>query len=112
MALSLGCEVIYYGAHGDDAAGNAYPDCSQEFNDAIGKAIALGSGGQVHIEAPFVGMSKADVVKAGLELHVPYEKTWSCYEGHEHACGRCGTCLDRQMAFRANNIEDPIVYEE
>lgn len=111
MALSLECEVIYYGAHSDDAAGNAYPDCSQDFNDAMCQAISLGSGGMVRIEAPFVGLTKADVVKEGLRLNVPYEKTWSCYEDHEKACGRCGTCLDRKRAFEQNDAKDPIQYE-
>ena len=107
IALSNGCEVIYYGAHSDDAAGNAYPDCSTAFNDAISQAIYLGSGNQLHIEAPFVTWKKADVVKKGLELGVPYELTWSCYEGGDKPCGVCGTCRDRAAAFAANGIQDP-----
>lgn len=107
IALSHGCEVIYYGAHADDAAGNAYPDCSQDFNDAINTAIYLGSGKQLRVEAPFVGKTKADVVKEGLRLHAPYELTWSCYEGGEKPCGLCGTCRDRAAAFAANGVTDP-----
>lgn len=107
IALSHGCEVIYYGAHADDAAGNAYPDCSQDFNDAINTAIYLGSGKQLRVEAPFVGKTKADVVKEGLRLHAPYELTWSCYEGGEKPCGLCGTCRDRAAAFAANGVADP-----
>lgn len=107
IALSHGCEVIYYGAHADDAAGNAYPDCSQDFNDAINTAIYLGSGKQLRVEAPFVGKTKADVVKEGLRLHAPYELTWSCYEGGEKPCGLCGTCHDRAAAFAANGVTDP-----
>ena len=107
IALSHGCEVIYYGAHADDAAGNAYPDCSQEFNDAINRAIFLGSGQQLRVEAPFVGKTKADVVAEGLRLHAPYHLTWSCYEGGEKPCGLCGTCRDRAAAFAANGIADP-----
>ena len=102
---------IYLGAHADDAAGNAYPDCSKEFTDAISKAIDLGTDHRVVVEAPLVEMNKAEVVKFGLELGVPFEHTWSCYEGHEKACGRCGTCIDRVQAFRANNAIDPIKYE-
>lgn len=109
IALSHGCQVIYYGAHKDDAAGNAYPDCSEAFNDAIGRAIYLGSGGGLHIQAPFIGMNKAQVVKRGLELHVPYELTWSCYEGRDKPCGVCGTCRDRAAAFEANGISDPAI---
>lgn len=112
VALSHGCQYIYYGAHSDDAAGNAYPDCSKTFNDAMYTAIRVGSGLQLEVIAPFIELTKADVVKKGLELCVPYEYTWSCYEGHEKACGKCGTCIDRQKAFAANGTVDPILYEE
>lgn len=104
IALSKECSVIYYGAHSDDAAGNAYPDCSDAFNRAINDAIYIGSGCALKVEAPFVGMNKAMVVKKGLELNVPYELTWSCYEGEDKPCGKCGTCLDRIAAFAANGI--------
>lgn len=107
IALSKGCSVIYYGAHADDAAGFAYPDCSQVFNNAMNEAIWEGSGHQLRIEAPFVTMNKAEVVRLGLQLGVPYELTWSCYEGGEHPCGKCGTCIDREAAFKANGVEDP-----
>ena len=109
IALSNGCEVIYYGAHSDDAAGNAYPDCSADFNNAINTAIYLGSGNALRVEAPFIGLTKAQVVAKGLELGVPYELTWSCYEGGDEPCGVCGTCRDRIAAFRANGIEDPAI---
>jgi 7-cyano-7-deazaguanine synthase len=107
IALSKGCSVIYYGAHRDDAAGNAYPDCSKEFEDAMNEAIYQGSGKQLHLEAPFIGWTKAEIVKKGLELKVPYELTWSCYEGGEKPCGKCGTCQDRAKAFALNGVEDP-----
>lgn len=107
IAISRGCSVIYYGAHSDDAAGNAYPDCSEAFNNAMAEAIWVGSGNQVRIEAPFVSKTKADVVKMGLELGVPYELTWSCYEGGDVPCGKCGTCIDRAKAFAENGVPDP-----
>lgn len=107
IAISKGCDVIYYGAHSDDAAGNAYPDCSDAFNNAMSDAIYIGSGEQLKIEAPFVKWTKADVVKKGLELKVPYEYTWSCYEGGDKPCGKCGTCIDRAKAFEANGVKDP-----
>ena len=107
IALSKNCSVIYYGVHSDDAAGNAYPDCSVDFNEAMGRAIYLGSGNELTIEAPFVSLTKADVVKKGLELGVPYELTWSCYAGSDKPCGKCGTCIDRQKAFAENGIADP-----
>ena len=107
IALSKDCSVIYYGAHSDDAAGNAYPDCSSAFNNAIRDAIYIGSGNQLTIEAPFVNSTKADVVREGLRLGVPYELTWSCYEGGDKPCGKCGTCRDRAAAFAANGVADP-----
>ena len=107
IALSKDCEVIYYGAHSDDAAGNAYPDCSDAFNRAISDAIFIGSGNQLRVEAPFVNLTKAEVVKIGLDLKVPYELTWSCYEGGERPCGVCGTCIDRAKAFALNGVKDP-----
>lgn len=109
IALSKECSVIYYGAHSDDAAGNAYPDCSEVFNNAMNEAIYEGSGRQLKIEAPLVKWNKAAVVKKGLELKVPYELTWSCYEGGDKPCMTCGTCIDRIKAFEANNVTDPIL---
>lgn len=98
---------IYYGAHADDAAGRAYADCSPEFVQAINEAINIGTYGKVHVIAPLINSNKASVVKLGLSLKVPYELTWSCYEGGEKPCGKCGTCIDRANAFKANGIEDP-----
>lgn len=109
IAISRSCDVIFYGAHSDNAAGNAYPDCSTEFNEAMNRAVYLGSGRQVKIEAPFVNMHKSDIVKKGLELQLPYELTWSCYEGNGYSCGKCGTCIDREQAFRLNGAVDPLV---
>lgn len=112
IALSNGCTEIYYGAHSDDAAGNAYPDCSSDFNDAINRAIYLGSGEELRVVAPFIGMNKAQVIAEGLKLSVPYELTWSCYEGGDKPCGSCGTCRDRIAAFRANGMDDPAMKGE
>ena len=109
MALSLECSVLYYGAHHDDWAGNAYPDCSREFVAAMNNAIREGTGGELHMEAPFVEWSKADIVKKGLELNVPYELTWSCYEGGDKPCGVCATCIDRKRAFELNGSIDPLL---
>jgi 7-cyano-7-deazaguanine synthase len=107
IALSKGCSVIYYGAHADDAAGNAYPDCSDAFVQAMNSAIYEGSGGQLSLVVPFVNHTKADVVAKGLKLRAPYELTWSCYSGGDKPCGVCGTCLDRAKAFAQNGVKDP-----
>lgn len=108
IALSKECSIIYYGVHSDDAAGAAYPDCTEVFNNAMNTAIYEGSGKHLHIEAPFVNCTKAEIVKKGLELGVPYELTWSCYAGNDEPCGKCGTCIDRENAFTANGIVDPL----
>lgn len=102
---------IYIGAHADDAAGEAYPDCSSNFIDSMNEAIYFGSGKQVEIEAPFVNCNKAEVVKTGLNLNVPYQYSWSCYKGGDEPCHTCGTCIDRENAFKANRVIDPLCKE-
>lgn len=101
--------TIYFGAHGDDAAGNAYADCSEEFSNAMDKAISIGTYHQVRVMAPFVGKTKAEVVRTGLNLKAPYHLTWSCYEGNHKPCGTCGTCIDRARAFELNGVKDPAI---
>ena len=98
---------IFLGAHADDAAGNAYADCSVDFTEAIGKAINIGTYGKVRLKAPLVNLNKAGVVKIGLELGTPYSLTWSCYKGGDKPCRVCGTCIDRANAFKINGVEDP-----
>nr|DAK95749.1 MAG TPA: putative PP-loop superfamily ATPase [Caudoviricetes sp.] len=107
---NMECE-IYYGAHADDAAGNAYADCTPEFSKAMGEAINLGTYNRVKVVSPFIDYTKAMVVRVGLDLQAPYHLTWSCYEGHEKQCGVCGTCRDRKAAFEANGVKDPVEYE-
>lgn len=107
IAVSIGATAIYYGAHADDAAGRAYPDCTYEFATTMSQAIYEGSGHTCHLVAPFIDFNKAKVVEIGLNLGAPYEYTWSCYEGGDRPCGVCGTCIDRAKAFAANGVEDP-----
>ncbi len=111
-AEAAGCSYVYYGAHRDDAAGNAYPDCSAAFYEAMNQAVQEGTGGHLQLIAPFIEANKAGVVTQGIALGVPYELTWSCYEGGDKPCGRCGTCRDRLQAFAANGVQDPLQYEE
>lgn len=86
-SLFPGEEVeVYYGAHADDAAGRAYADCSPEFAEAMDNAINIGTYGKITVARPLINMTKAEVVKTGLALKVPYELTTSCYEGGEKAC--------------------------
>lgn len=110
IAQARECGLLYYGAHQDDAAGSAYPDCSEAFQQAMAEAIWQGSGQALKLTAPFIHNNKAEVVARGLELGVPYQLTWSCYEGNDLPCGQCGTCRDRLAAFRQNGAVDPLVY--
>lgn len=109
VALQLGCDKIYYGAHADDAAGRAYPDCTEEFIVAQAQAIQEGTANKVVMEAPWWNKNKSGIVAFGLALGMSHEElahTWSCYEGKETPCGTCGTCIDRKAAFEANGITD------
>ncbi|MGN1393362.1 MAG: 7-cyano-7-deazaguanine synthase QueC [Succinivibrionaceae bacterium] len=108
IAQSLKASEIWYGAHKDDAAGRAYPDCTKEFVDSMSKAIYEGTGKEITLCAPFIDYNKAEIVKTGLALKVPYELTWSCYEGNDEPCFKCGTCIDRHNAFEANSEIDPL----
>lgn len=110
IAYSLGASIIVYGAHADDSAGSAYPDCSEEFVRAMDESIRVGTGNKVILLAPFLRYNKAQIVATGLEISAPLYLSWSCYEGEELACGVCGTCVDRLKAFDLNGVSDPIAY--
>ena len=107
FAISMDADAVYYGAHADDAAGSAYPDCSDRFALYMKRAIYEGSGRKVSLRAPLIVMNKSEVVRLGLKLNAPYHLTWSCYEGKEKPCGKCGTCIDRAKAFADNGVADP-----
>lgn len=110
IAYALGCELIAYGAHADDAVrrqngGAAYPDCTEEFIKAQREAIEQGTGGKVGLWAPLWDKTKAGVVRFGLDngcTRETFEHTHSCYEGVEGGCGTCGTCIDARAALDAN----------
>jgi 7-cyano-7-deazaguanine synthase len=107
-AASLKAECVSYAAHSGDHA--VYPDCREEFAEALDKTIRLADWQEVYLNRPFVDLTKADIVKLGADLGVPFEKTWSCYEGGELHCGRCGTCIERREAFHLAEVEDPTPY--
>ena len=109
-ALSIGAGQIGYAAHSGDHA--VYPDCRNEFADAMAKVIRLCDWKNVELIRPFVDWTKADIVRRGVELNIPFEKTWSCYKGETIHCGRCGTCIERREAFDLANLEDPTRYAE
>lgn len=107
VAIQEKCDLIWYGAHADDAAGNAYPDCTEEFIFHMNFAICRGSGDTVLLEGPWAELNKAGVVKAGIEAGMTqedFDHTWSCYEGGDEPCGKCGTCIDRKAALEANGL--------
>ena len=102
--------TIYIGAHGEDAARDAYPDCGEPFLKAMGEAIRIGTYKSVYLEAPFMGKTKADIVAKGYRLNVPFGLTWSCYKGEALHCGTCPTCRSRREAFKSAGVNDPTRY--
>ena len=112
MSLTDDTACVYVGVHSDDYAGCAYADCSPEFIQLMSRAISYGTYGQVNLVVPFVYESKAEIVRRGLLLNVPYELTWSCYEGGDVHCGECATCIDRKKAFELNGETDPVGYKK
>jgi 7-cyano-7-deazaguanine synthase len=107
-AITLDYQAVVYGAHGGDHA--IYPDCRPEFIGAMTSAIYLADWKKINLLAPYVYMNKISILKRGMALGVPYEKTWTCYAGQELSCGKCGSCQERLEAFRENKIVDPLDY--
>jgi 7-cyano-7-deazaguanine synthase len=101
---------IYIGAVAEDSSG--YPDCRPEFYQAFQQAIDAGTKPETEIEivTPVIYLSKADIVRRGLELGAPLELTWSCYAAADRACGRCDSCVLRLRAFQEAGTADPIPY--
>lgn len=109
-AISIGANKIFYGAHCSDEP--FYPDCRREFYKAFEKAACLGTDIEIAIEAPFSDRPKAEIIKAGAELKVPFYLTWSCYRNSSKHCGACESCVNRKKAFVKAGIPDPTEYEE
>jgi 7-cyano-7-deazaguanine synthase len=111
-AISCGADAVAYGAHAGDHA--IYPDCRPEFFEAYQALAASANEGFLppgfEVIAPFLGLSKADIVSLGAEIGVPFAATWSCYRGLDLHCGMCGTCVERREAFAVANVDDPTVY--
>ncbi len=110
LAETEGIEHIFLSPVRDDR--RAYRDCRREFYAGLQKALRLGATREegVTLHTPFVDKWKRDVVRIGLELGVPYERTHTCYEGSRPACGACDACAERIEAFRANGVRDPLRY--
>lgn len=111
-AVAENAQVVAIGVHGGDHP--VYPDCRPAFIEAFSAMQRLAVEGcghpKLHLEAPFVQQSKADIVKLGAKLGVPFAQTWSCYEGGALHCGRCSTCVERREAFALAGVDDPTEY--
>lgn len=108
----IGADAIYIGAVAEDSSG--YPDCRPEFYAAFQSAIDTGTKPDTHIEilTPIIHLTKAQIVKKGIELDAPLHLTWSCYRSEELACGTCDSCALRLRGFEQAGVEDPIKYQE
>lgn len=108
-AVSLEASKVYYGAHSGDHA--IYPDCRPEFVERMNDVCAIANYEKVEIISPFLYQSKIEILAAGLKLALNYNLTWTCYNGREKACGKCGACQERLEAFAKNDCIDPLAYE-
>lgn len=108
VAESEGLNYVMMANHAGDHT--IYPDCRPEFASAMSQAIEAGTFNGVQLLAPYTHLTKADIARRGKALGIDYSKTWSCYKGLQHHCGRCGTCVERREALAAAGIEDKTVY--
>jgi len=109
-AETLGAEALFIGAVWEDSSG--YPDCRPEFYRAFEEVIRQGTRPETHIRiaTPLISMTKEQIVRRGVELGVPFELTWSCYQSEDVACGACESCVLRLRGFAAAGATDPIPY--
>jgi len=108
-AVSIDAKKVYYGAHSGDHA--IYPDCRPEFVHKMNDVCAIANYEAVEIVTPYLAVSKTAILTAGLEMGLDYNLTWTCYNGREKACGKCGACQERLEAFTENGVTDPLAYE-
>ncbi len=110
-------EAVYIGVHAEDAENWAYPDCTPEFMGGMSNAIYIGTYHKIRLYTPLIWMKKHEIVTLGTQLGVPWELTWSCYEGGQYHCGVCPTCRARKEAFSNASqgdafVEDPTIYAD
>jgi 7-cyano-7-deazaguanine synthase len=108
-AVSINASKVYYGAHSGDHA--IYPDCRPEFVHKMNDVCAIANYEAVEIVTPYLDVSKTAILTAGLAMGLDYNQTWTCYNGREKACGKCGACEERLEAFNDNGVTDPLAYE-
>jgi 7-cyano-7-deazaguanine synthase len=106
----IGATAIFIGAVAEDSSG--YPDCRPEYYRAFAELIKQGTRPETHIEivTPVIAMKKNEIVRRGVELGAPLDKTWSCYQFEDEACGMCDSCRLRLRAFAEAGLPDPIAY--
>jgi 7-cyano-7-deazaguanine synthase len=113
VAVADKAELVATAIHAGDHF--IYPDCRPEFITAFDAQARLATAGfavpAFRVVAPYVTISKDQIVVRGAALGVPYGETWSCYKGLLHHCGTCGTCVERKEAFTLAGVPDPTVYE-
>lgn len=117
MAAARNHDMVSIAAHAGDHF--IYPDCRPAFIEAIEVALVvsldglnLNAGKQPGIHAPFLNLKKKEIAAIGLAFDLPYEITWTCYEGEDKHCGKCGACNERKEAFALNNAIDPTEYAQ
>ena len=108
-AVSLDATKVYYGAHSGDHA--IYPDCRPEFVKKMQDVCAIANYDAVDIVVPYLNNDKIEILTDGLKMGLDYGQTWTCYNGRERACGKCGACQERLEAFEKNGQIDPLSYE-
>ena len=108
-AVSHELPIVAIGAHAGDHT--IYPDCREEFIVAMNVVGLLANWHRVRFEAPYLHMTKSDILHVGVLLGIDYAKSWTCYRGEALACGRCGSCRERLEAFDQYNLCDPLAYE-
>jgi 7-cyano-7-deazaguanine synthase len=106
----IGARAVFLGAVWEDSSG--YPDCRPEFFRAFEETVRLGTRPEtdLRIRTPVISLSKAEIVRQGLALGVPFGKTWSCYQSGDAACGTCESCRLRLRGFREAGAADPVPY--
>ena len=106
----IAASAICIGAVAEDSSG--YPDCRPEFYAAFQQTINTGTKPETHIEirTPIIDLTKAEIVKMGVELDAPLHLTWSCYRNGDLACGTCDSCALRLRGFEQAGLSDPIEY--
>lgn len=109
LAESHDLTDIYIANHFGDHA--LYPDCRKSFIEPMQAAVHAGTTAGIRLQAPYTDLSKGEIAQIGKRLGLDYSETWSCYEGREHHCGRCSTCLERIEAMQFAGITDPTTYE-